>query len=48
VQPYLPGQEVEIKVWTRIPHKEWVNLPILDPRILMLIGSRWRVLRRIR
>jgi hypothetical protein len=48
VQSYLPGQEVEIKVWTRIPHKGWVNLAIVCPRTLMLIGSRWRVLRRIR
>jgi hypothetical protein len=48
VQSYLPGQEVEIKVRTRIPHKGWVNLAIVCPRTLMLIGSRWRVLRRIR
>ena len=39
VQSYLPGQEVEIKVWTRIPHKGWVNLAIVDPKTLMLIGE---------
>jgi len=30
---------VEIKVWTRIPHKGWVNLAIVDPKTLMLIGE---------
>ena len=30
---------MEIKVWTRIPHKGWVNLAIVDPKTLMLIGE---------
>lgn len=39
VQNYTPGQEVNIKVWTRIPHKGWVNLAIIDTQTLFIIGE---------
>ncbi len=39
MQSYVPKQEVEIKVSTRIPHKGWVNLAIVDPKTLMLIAE---------
>ncbi|KAF2165579.1 hypothetical protein M409DRAFT_23873 [Zasmidium cellare ATCC 36951] len=32
VQPYHPGQEINIKVWTRIPHKGWASVAVMDTR----------------
>lgn len=37
VRTYLPGQEVNLKVWTRIPHKGWVSVAIVDTNTLLLI-----------
>jgi hypothetical protein len=39
VQNDTPGQEVNIKVWTRIPHKGWVNLAIIDTQTQFIIGE---------
>jgi hypothetical protein len=39
VQNYKPGQEVNIKVWTKIPHKGWASLAIVDTKTLLLIGD---------
>jgi hypothetical protein len=39
VQEYTAGQEVNFKVWTRIPHKGWVSLDVIDSATNFVIGE---------
>lgn len=39
VQRYRAGEEVNIRVWTRIPHKGWVSVAVVDARTLFLVGE---------
>ena len=39
VQTFYPGQEVNLQVWTRIPHKGWASVAIVDTKSLFLVGD---------
>lgn len=42
VQTYHPGQEVNMKVWTRIPHKGWASVAVVETDtkpIPLLVGK---------
>ena len=42
VQKYKPGQVVEFTVWTRIPHKGWASVAIVEastPYPNLLVGE---------
>ncbi|KUJ12220.1 uncharacterized protein LY89DRAFT_653974 [Mollisia scopiformis] len=47
VQTWSPGEEVVLKVWTRIPHVGWWSVGIVDAGSLLLVGggSVWGFLR---
>ncbi|KAK1775481.1 hypothetical protein QBC45DRAFT_396088 [Copromyces sp. CBS 386.78] len=39
VQSYTPGQEVDYKVWIRIPHAGYANVSVVDTTSNSVIGS---------
>jgi hypothetical protein len=40
VQEWVAGQVVQLKVWTRIPYKEWMSVAIMDSGSSTIVGEQ--------
>jgi hypothetical protein len=40
IQEWVPGQVVELKVWTRIPHTGWMSVAIVEEKSGLLVGGQ--------